>query len=33
VGPYAEGTRTAEVPAAVLLPVIAPAYRQLFRGG
>ena len=33
VGPYAEGTRTADVPAAVLLPVLAAEYRGLFRGG
>lgn len=33
VGPYADGTQTVEVPAEVLLPVVAPAYRGLFRGG
>jgi hypothetical protein len=33
VGPYAEGTRTVDVPAAVLLPVLASEYRGLFRGG
>ena len=33
VGPYSDGTRTADVPAAVLLPVLAPEYRRLFRGG
>lgn len=31
VGPYADGTQTAEIPAASLLPHIAPAYRTLFR--
>ncbi len=30
VGPYSDGTQTVEVPAAVLLPHIAPAYRALF---
>lgn len=30
VGPYSDGTQTVEVPAAVLLPYIAPAYRDLF---
>lgn len=30
VGPYAAGTQVAEVPAAVLLPHVAPAYRDLF---
>lgn len=33
VGPYSDGTQTVEVPAAVLLPHIAPAYRGLFEGG
>jgi hypothetical protein len=33
VAPYVEGTRTADVPAAVLLPVLAAEYRGLFRGG
>jgi hypothetical protein len=33
VGPYSDGTQTVEVPAAVLLPHIAPAYRALFAGG
>lgn len=32
VGPYADGTQTVEVPAAVLLPHVAPAYRNLFQG-
>lgn len=30
VGPYAAGTQVVEVPAAVLLPHVAPAYRDLF---
>lgn len=30
VGPYADGTQTVEVPAEVLLPHLAPAYRDLF---
>ncbi len=33
VGPYADGVQTVEVPAAVLLPNVAPAYRHLFAGG
>ncbi|MCL1633452.1 DUF3298 and DUF4163 domain-containing protein [Luteimonas sp. SX5] len=33
VGPYADGTQTVEVPAAILLPHIAPAYRGYFSGG
>jgi hypothetical protein len=33
VGPYSDGTQSVEVPAAVLLPVVAPAYRTLFEGG
>lgn len=33
VGPYVDGTRTVDIPAATLLPVIAPEYRSLFRGG
>lgn len=33
VGPYSDGTQTIEVPAAVLLPLLAPAYRALFAGG
>ena len=32
VAPYVEGTRTVEIPARVLLPHIAPAYRSLFQG-
>lgn len=30
VGPYVDGTRQVEVPAAMLLPYVAPAYRGLF---
>jgi hypothetical protein len=30
VGPYSDGVQTVEVPAAVLLPHVAPAYRALF---
>ena len=33
VGPYADGTQTVDVPAEVLLPHVAPAYRALFHGG
>ena len=33
VGPYSDGTQTVDVPADVLLPRIAPAYRHLFTGG
>ncbi|MFD0738380.1 DUF3298 domain-containing protein [Lysobacter koreensis] len=33
VGPYSDGTQTVEVPAAVLLPHVAPAYRGLFEAG
>ena len=33
VGPYSDGTQTVEVPAAALLPYIAPAYRSLFETG
>lgn len=33
VGPYSDGTQTVEVPAAVLLPHIAPTYRDLFEAG
>ncbi len=33
VGPYSDGTQTVEVPAAVLLPRVAPAYRSLFEAG
>lgn len=33
VGPYSDGTQTVEVPATVLLPHVAPAYRGLFEAG
>ena len=33
VGPYADGMQVVEVPAEVLLPMVAPAYRGLFAGG
>lgn len=33
VGPYSDGTQTVEVPAAVLLPHVALAYRELFQAG
>jgi hypothetical protein len=33
VGPYADGTQTVDIPADVLLPKVAPAYRNLFAGG
>ncbi len=33
VGPYSDGTQTVEVPAAILLPHVAPAYRGLFQAG
>lgn len=33
VGPYSDGVQSAVVPAAVLLPVVAPGYRGLFEGG
>lgn len=33
VGPYADGVQSVEVPAAVLLPVVAAEYRPLFQGG
>ncbi|HEX2083301.1 MAG TPA: RsiV family protein, partial [Xanthomonadaceae bacterium] len=33
VGPYADGTQSVEVPAEVLLPRIAPEYRELFAAG
>ena len=32
VGPYADGKQAVEVPADVLLPYVAPAYRELFAG-
>ena len=33
VAPYSDGTRKVEVPAQVLLPLVAPEYKQLFRAG
>lgn len=33
VGPYSDGVQSVEVPAAVLLPQVAPEYRGLFEGG
>ena len=33
VGPYSAGTQAVDVPAAVLLPHVAPEYRPLFEGG
>ncbi|HST43947.1 MAG TPA: RsiV family protein, partial [Luteimonas sp.] len=33
VGPYSDGLQTVEVPAAVLLPHVAPEYRGLFVAG
>lgn len=33
VGPYSDGTQSVEVPAEVLLPRIAPEYRELFAAG
>jgi len=33
VGPYADGRQTVDVPADVLLPYVAPAYRPLFASG
>lgn len=33
VSPYVEGTRTVDIPAATLLPLMAAEYRPLFRGG
>ena len=33
VGPYADGTQTVDIPADVLLPQVAPAFRNLFSGG
>ncbi len=33
VGPYSDGVQRVEVPASVLLPHVAPAYRDLFEGG
>ena len=33
VAPYEDGAQSVEVPAKVLLPLVAPAYRPLFRAG
>lgn len=33
VAPYVEGTQTVDVPAKLLLPLVAPTYRPLFRAG
>ena len=33
VAPYSEGTRTVDVPTALLLPLVAPEYKPLFRAG
>ena len=33
VGPYSDGTQTVDVPASVLMPHLAPAYRSRFTGG
>jgi hypothetical protein len=33
VGPYSDGMQSVEVPASVLFPHVAPAYRGLFEGG
>ncbi|MDQ2702665.1 MAG: DUF3298 and DUF4163 domain-containing protein [Pseudomonadota bacterium] len=33
VGPYSDGVQAVEVPAAVLLPLVAAEYRRLFQGG
>ena len=33
VGPYSAGVQSVEVPAAVLLPLVAAEYRSLFQGG
>ena len=33
VGPYSDGTRNVDVPAQVLLPLVAPEYKVLFRAG
>lgn len=33
VGPYSDGTRNIDVPAQVLLPLVAPEYKALFRAG
>lgn len=33
VGPYSDGVQSVEVPAAILLPLVAPDYKALFEGG
>ena len=33
VGPYVDGTRSVDVPARILLPIIAPEFKALFIGG
>ena len=33
VAPYEDGAQSVEVPAKVLMPLVAPAYRPLFRAG
>ena len=33
VAPYAEGTKTVDLPAAVITPLVAPQYKALFRAG
>jgi len=33
VAPYADGTRSVDVPAQLLLPLVAPEYKALFRAG
>ena len=33
VGPYSDGMQTVDVPASVLLPMVAASYRRLFAGG
>ena len=33
VGPYSDGTRNVDVPAQVLVPLVAPEYKALFRAG
>ncbi len=33
VGPYVEGTRSVDIPARTLLPIMAPEYKPLFIGG
>lgn len=33
VGPYVDGTKTVDLPARILLPIVAPEYKTLFIGG